>query len=405
MASDTTPREAAVSGTTAEGSGPARKQRVLGRRARTAHPPQTLAGAFDPRRNSLAMMRVGLAGVVAVAHALSTGFGWQPSLGGTDLSALAVDGFFVLSGFLVTRSLLRLRSVRRYAWHRLLRLLPGFWACLLVIALVLAPLAALLEGRDPGAVLTAGEDPAWRYVLVNAGLVIAQHGIADLATPAGETALDGSLWTLQYEAACYGAVAVLLAVAGLRAQRRVLAVACVVVWAALLLESVVHIPLEPPAFANDQLLRFLLVFLLGAAGHVFADRLPVRWTWAVASGAVVVATAFLPDHRLPGAACFAYLCLYTVVRLPWRWTPSWDLSYGLYVYHWPVQFVLVLAGATGLGEWPFVVLSVAVSLCLAALSWVLVEGPALRLKDARWVGSARPVRSREPLTTPGRPGA
>ena len=78
-----------------------------------------------------------------------------------------------------------------------------------------------------------------------------------------------------------------------------------------------------------------------------------------------------------------------------------DLSYGLYIYHWPVQFVLVLAGAAALGPWAFVPLSIAVALVLAALSWVLVEAPALRCKDARWVDRLilKGVR-----TTPRRPG-
>jgi peptidoglycan/LPS O-acetylase OafA/YrhL len=368
-------------------AGPGRP--VLGPSGSTTARAQTLAQAFDPGRNSLAMMRLGLAGLVAVGHGLSIGFGWQPALGRTELSGFAVDGFFVLSGFLVTRSLLRLGSVRRYAWHRFLRLMPGFWVCLLVVAFVVAPLAALLQGREPGAVLVATEDPAWRYVLVNSALAMSQHGIAGVTTPSGETVLDGSLWTLQYEAACYGVVAVLLAVGGLRSRRRVLAAACVAVWGAALLESVVHIPFEPPAFANDQLFRFLSVFLLGAAGHLFADRLPVRWTWAGASGAVVLGAAFLPDYRLPGAACFAYLCLYAVVRLPWTWAPSWDLSYGLYVYHWPVQFLLVSAGATQLGEWVFVPLSLGIALCAAGVSWRFVEGPALRFKEARWVENPR----------------
>ncbi len=78
-----------------------------------------------------------------------------------------------------------------------------------------------------------------------------------------------------------------------------------------------------------------------------------------------------------------YLCVYGMVRLPLRWTPSWDLSYGLYVYHWPVQLLLLLSGAATLGSVPFVLISLALALALAALSWVTVEGPALRLKDAR----------------------
>jgi peptidoglycan/LPS O-acetylase OafA/YrhL len=108
-----------------------------------------LADAFDPRHNALAALRLGFAGLVALAHAWSVGFGHQPRIGQTDVSALAVDGFFVLSGFLVARSWLRLQSFRRYAWHRFLRIMPGFWVCLVVTAAVVAPTPPSWPGEPP----------------------------------------------------------------------------------------------------------------------------------------------------------------------------------------------------------------------------------------------------------------
>jgi peptidoglycan/LPS O-acetylase OafA/YrhL len=367
----------------------ATEPRVVARRDGAAaphRPVQVLAQAFDPRRNALAVLRLGLAGVVAVAHGLAVGFGWQPQLGSTRLGDLAVDGFFVLSGFLVTRSYVRLGTFGRFAWHRALRILPGFWVCLVVTAVVAAPLAAVLLERSPATVFTTAEDPAWRYVLVNAALPVLQYEIAGLSAPNGETVFDGSLWTLQYEALCYGVVG-LLGVAGvLRNRPAQVLVGIAVVWAAALLQHAGAIPFDVPLLANRELLRFLLVFLLGVAACLFADRLPVRRLWALLSAVVVLAAAHLPDHHLVGAACFAYLCVYAMVRLPLRWTPSWDLSYGLYVYHWPVQFLLLLAGATALGPVVFVVTGVALGAALAAVSWLAVEAPALRLKDARLAG-------------------
>jgi peptidoglycan/LPS O-acetylase OafA/YrhL len=362
--------------------------------AASRRPAQVLAQAFDPQRNALAVLRLGLAGVVAVAHGLAVGFGWQPHLGSTRLGDLAVDGFFVLSGFLVTRSYLRLGTFGRFAWHRVLRIMPGFWVCLVVTAVVAAPLAALLLERSPATVFTAAEDPAWRYVLVNAALPMLQYEIAGLTASNGETVFDGSLWTLQYEALCYAVVG-LLGVGGiLRSRPAQVLVGIAVVWAAVLLQHAGAIPVDVPLLANDQLLRFLLVFLLGAAACLFADRLPVGRRWALLSTTVVLLAAHLPDYRTVGAACFAYLCVYAMVRLPLRWTPSWDLSYGLYVYHWPVQFLLLLAGGTALGPVAFVATSVALGAALAAVSWLAVEAPALRLKDAR-----------PPALRPGRAGS
>ena len=56
-----------------------------------------------------------------------------------------------------------------------------------------------------------------------------------------------------------------------------------------------------------------------------------------------------------------------------------DISYGVYIYAFPVQQLLVLFGAAGLGIVPFVLLAFAVTYPLAALSWFLVEKPAIAL--------------------------
>ena len=60
-----------------------------------------------------------------------------------------------------------------------------------------------------------------------------------------------------------------------------------------------------------------------------------------------------------------------------------DLSYGLYLYGWPAQQLawMLPTGKTVFGN---IVLATAIALACAALSWFLVERPALRLKK-RWV--------------------
>lgn len=346
----------------------------------------SLAQAFDPRRNALDVLRLLLAGTVAVVHTLQLGFGRQPQAGATDVGSLAVDGFFVLSGFLVTASYLRLGSLRRYLWHRALRILPGFYLSTVLTAIVVAPVLAVLSGRSAASVVT-GDESAIGYVLDNAALLMRQFGIAGLPETGGSPGVvNGALWTLFFEACCYGIVAALGVVGILRRQRWVVLALVAVLWAATIAATAGFNP-----FGSELMLRFAFVFLLGAAGHLYADVVPVSGLLAALSAVlVVVGLALLPDHRALAGPAFAYLFLYAVVRLPLRQRPRWDLSYGVYVWHWPLAQVLALAGLTVVGAPVFVLVTLAVTAVVAALSWTLVERPALARKDAAWV--TRPFR-------------
>ena len=179
----------------------------------------TLASRFDARNNALWSLRLTLATVVAVVHIQELGWREQPLLGDTLLGDLAVDGFFVISGFLVTRSALRLSSLRRFAWHRALRIMPGFWVCLAFTAFVAAPIVAVQRSRPATSVLT-GPESSVSFVTDNAALLIRQWQIAGLPGPLRAEAMNGALWTLYYEAVCYLGIGVLVAVGVLRSGRR-----------------------------------------------------------------------------------------------------------------------------------------------------------------------------------------
>ena len=85
--------------------------------------------------------------LVIFSHSLTLGGYRSETLWGHGtLGDYAVDGFFAVSGFLITGSATR-NHVVRYLWQRALRILPGFWVCLLITAIVAGPIAWLSEGH------------------------------------------------------------------------------------------------------------------------------------------------------------------------------------------------------------------------------------------------------------------
>jgi peptidoglycan/LPS O-acetylase OafA/YrhL len=346
----------------------------------------TLAASYDPRRNTLDVVRIGLALLVAAAHAMVTHTGHEPRWGNTTLGDLAVDGFFVLSGFLVTASYQRIEGataqasfwpVVRFGWHRFLRIMPGFWVCLLVLAFLLAPVVAILEGRPPSTPFVT-EPSSWDFVVNNAGLLIRQYGIAGLlAGNPFPSVFDGALWTLVLEAVCYALLAVLGWCGVVRRHRWVVLLLAGMFWALLIAQS-----FGVDTVIGDLTTRLVLMFLLGVASYLFRRWIPINLALAVAALVLVIGgLAFFDEYRMVGAAALAYLTLYLGAGLPHAVRFRADLSYGIYIYHWPVQQLLMVTSAAALPTVAFLAVSLAAALVPAAASWFLIEKHALSHKD------------------------
>ena len=71
-----------------------------------------------------------------------------------------------------------------------------------------------------------------------------------------------------------------------------------------------------------------------------------------------------------------------------------DLSYGTYIYACPIQQVLVIAGLGALNPLVFAIVATAVTLPVAAMSWFLIEKPAMKLKSRIIGKTARPGLTR-----------
>lgn len=358
-----------------------------------------LRDRFDPRRNSVNAVRLVLAVLVLVSHSITLSGGVDPigavTGGVVDLGTMAVDGFFALSGFLIARSFLSARSVGRFLWHRALRILPGFWVCLLVTAAVLLPVSQLAQFGTMRDFPISGPESVTGYVVTNWGLLIRQFEVRGLM---GGHPVNGSLYTLFYEFLCYLGVAA-LGVAGLLRRRRLVGGLAAAIWLVAAADLVADGAVTGDSVTRWLLLRFGVTFASGVLLFLWADRVPLAWPGAVVAGlltavAVLLAGAQGADpasrttYLLIAPAAVAYLVL-------WAGSATWlagigrrvDLSYGIYVYAWPIQVLLLQAGAAG---WPvvlFLAVSAVAAAGLALLSWRFVESPALALKS--WTPSGR----------------
>jgi peptidoglycan/LPS O-acetylase OafA/YrhL len=57
-----------------------------------------------------------------------------------------------------------------------------------------------------------------------------------------------------------------------------------------------------------------------------------------------------------------------------------DLSYGTYIYAFPIQQLLAIAGVGFVGALGFSIIAAGLTLIVATVSWFLVEKPTARLR-------------------------
>ncbi len=297
-----------------------------------------LAQVFDPRNNALNAWRLILATGVILEHAWPlTGRKLLPPFDQL-ISQVWVDGFFVISGFLITASWVHNPRLREFVAARVLRIFPGLWVCLLVVAFVIAPIGVTIQGGS-AAKLVLSAAPI-EYVLNNALLNVYHTGIA--GTPTGVPwpgVWDGPLWTLVFEVLCYIAVAV-AGVARLLNRRWP---APVVFALALAVSVLVSYPILKVETIPQMVARFAVVFAAGAVLHQLRDIIPARWSLVAVSAAIVFAAGILvPNYRIIAAIPLAYAVIVSGATDP---QPALEITYRPLV--WRVHLRMADGAITG----------------------------------------------------------
>ena len=302
----------------------------------------------------------------AVFHAFGTG-------------TVAVFGFFVLSGFLITQSWARSPKFGGFLRNRILRIYPGF---------LLAALASIFIFGRLGA-----NDPSYYQQLP---LVQIAKGLVTLSIPGqlpafgqlpGAGILNGSLWTIPIEFACY----LIVGVAGVAGLLRIRWLWPTLLFLVLVVPEAFIMRFVPAALPGwmrmdvQLLYQVLPAFLAGMCFQLYRHLIPLNRFIAVGAAVLMVATLWdLNVARIGLSLGGAYLLfLFAFAPLPaLRFADRGvDLSYGIYLYHWPCQ-LLILALARWVSPWQLFALSLPCAAALAFVSWQLVERPALNLKSS-----------------------
>ncbi len=374
----------------------------------TAVPPQQVAGIDQPRAHIAALD--GLRGLAVIAVLLF-------HAGKLQGGFLGVDLFFALSGFLITSLLLtevdntgRVRLVKFWG-RRFRRLLPAVLLLLVVVTVITTVVASV-----PERAVTLDDGP-WAQAYVANWHSIAGH--RDYWASFELPRMFGHLWSLAIEEQFYLVWPVVVALIAWRSRHvhRAIVICCVV---ASLVSLCWMIELFNPAdptrvyIGTDTRASSLLLGALFAAAPLRSATVRLttrlgdsfsRVTVAVV-GVIVLAwcsingpsSTWLFHGGLFAHSLLSALLVAGCAARPdaaasrWiGWAPlrvTGVLSYGLYLWHWPV-YALLSPQRTGMSGWSLVTLRIAVAFAAAAASKKLVEDP-VRFRAA-WARGRRGV--------------
>lgn len=353
--------------------------------------PRTLGGAMGtdapPRQNSFDTLRLVGSLIVLVGHAFIITGASAPKVGQIPLHSFGVCIFFAVSGYLITQSWLSDSHPARYLRRRLLRIIPALAVTAFLTALVVGPVVSSESVQS-----YFSHRYVLAYAILNSAMVTVWSlpGVFETLPLRGQ--VNGSLWTLPIEFLLYLVVPVF--VAGRRLSKFVAPVALILAAAlvtfardyypAVFLFNFHGIDLGKglalaPYFWVGSALRLLDLTEWSArtrtVARLICAGLIAIWLFAPGSGHALLALMVMPI-----ALVVLEIGLSSRFRLAVL-DRSGDLSYGTYLWAFPVQQAVFQW--TGSGPMTNMALSLPVVLLLAALSWRLIERPALKFKPKR----------------------
>ncbi len=348
---------------------------------------KTLSEYAEGRDNNFNLIRFIAAAMVLFSHSYPlTGNNADEPLAfcGLTMGAVAVQVFFLTSGYLVTNSLLRSKRILDFAVARALRIFPGLFVANLFAVFVIGAFYTTFSVKT-----YLETQSIYIYLWRNTKLFFSsiQYKLPGVFahTPLAES-VNGSLWTLRPEVILYFWLAVIGIVLRLLAPR-INKLQIALIFGVVALGSVGRFAIESLQQGHakpDAILTIL--FFIGATFCAANTKVRLRGSVAAMAAAALICAAFLPKITLwVLTVTIGYLIFYLAYVPAGKvryFNKLGDYSYGIYIYAFPIQQAIATS-FPGISALAMTMIAFPVVLLLAVISWHGVEKPILALKRKR----------------------
>ena len=285
---------------------------------------------------------------------------------------LGLPSFFFLSGLLVTQSLHHSASWKHFLWKRMLRIYPAACFSILATALLMGPIVTTLP--PAGYFLS----PVLFKYLASCTLLHINFMLPGVFTHSvlGTSAVNSSLWTISLELKLYLGLFITWA---LPVSWKKLLVPL------LIIAAIICFSWKRSIFPVSYIyFAYIIHFLTGVLCYYYKERIVIHpLLFLLLLPPLIYLSLRLDIYRYSVFLLIPMLVMsagaFAVDQVK-KITPRPDLSYGIYVFAFPVQ-QLIANYLHPTGSLQFFILSLTAVCPLALLSWYGVEKKALRLKD------------------------
>ncbi|TKK65007.1 acyltransferase [Ilyomonas limi] len=288
------------------------------------------------------------------------------------IGGICVAVFFIISGFLITRSFDKNRDISTYFTARMLRIYPALMVVVFCTVFIIGPLLTTNTLYDYFTNFTT-----FKYYYSNTFMVSVQYWLPGIFEHNyAPKMVNGSLWTLSYELLCYCLVA---AVGSIFSKKKITGIILLVLTLLVFRNKIMY--------GKEEIFETIFFFACGTLIYIYRQKITLNsFAALVAFVLLLVNMHYNPNYTssmiITGimlSYVTIFLCFVKTKHLK-HFAKHGDYSYGMYIWSYLVQQMLYLY-FNHLNTYVFFIVSAGITLVFAMLSWHLIEKRALKLKD------------------------
>jgi len=336
------------------------------------------------RNNNFDILRLFGALLVIFSHSFALAGFTEPKVPFqfTTFGTLGVQIFMLIGGFLVTMSFLNRKNFLKYMYSRCLRIFPGLLVVVLLTMFFLGPLITNISLKE---YFTSLE--TYNYIKTVGLYTIYPLNLPGVFNNNVYPVVNGSLWTLKYEFTFYILIG-LMGVFGFFKKKYFSAILFLVV---LLLISQ-HVFLDNVFLFNvlnlNIFLSLLIYFLLGSCFYLYRKKIPLKKSIFLFCILILLLASIFGGIKSSYISLFlGYITFYfsfidlEKIKSFFKIEKLGDISYGLYIYAFPIQELIVYLNGGGKMKPSYVFFfSLPIIIILSLISWNLIEKKFLKFK-------------------------